>query len=163
MHALAQLVLPFLLVLAAIFDCFTLKIPNWLTALIAIAFFPTALLLGLPASAYLWHMGVAVLVLSAGFALYAMGLFGAGDAKMVSAGALWFGWPALIPFVVNTALAGGVLALIMLFWSKLRIDQEVRGYTWVAKLDPIKPNVPYGIAIAAGGILAYPQSWWMAS
>jgi prepilin peptidase CpaA len=161
--ALAQLVLPFLLVLAAIFDCFTLKIPNWLTALIALSFFPVALIMGLPAADYLWHVGIAIVTLTVGFALYAANLFGGGDAKMIAASALWFSWPALLPFLVYTALAGGVLAFIMLLWSKLRVDQEIRGHTWVAKVDAIKLNVPYGIAIAAGGILAYPQTWWMAS
>ncbi len=83
---LVHLLFPFLLVCAGIGDCFTLKIPNWLTAAIAVSFLPIALLAGLPAVAYPWHLGIAVAVLIAGFGLYAAGLFGGGDAKMRRAG-----------------------------------------------------------------------------
>ena len=126
-------------------------------------FFPAALAAGLPPAQYLVHIGVALAVLVAGFALYACKLFGGGDAKLLAASALWFGWPALVPFVVYTALAGGVLAAIVLIWGLIRADQEIRGHAWISRLANIKPNVPYGAAIAAGGILAYPQTWWMSS
>ena len=159
----AQFVFPALLILAGIFDCLTLKIPNWLTALVAVLFFAMALLTGMQSQAYLAHLATAGVVLAVGFALYAMGLFGAGDAKLMAAAALWFGWPATMPFVVYTVLAGGVLAVIVLIWNLLRADLEIRGHTWIGRFEKFKPNVPYGIAIAAGAILAYPQAWSMVS
>jgi prepilin peptidase CpaA len=70
---------------------------------------------------------------------------------------------ASMPFIVYTALAGGVLALILLVWGLVRADQEMRGRSWIARFEKFKPNVPYGIAIAAGAILAYPQIWSMVS
>ena len=68
-----------------------------------------------------------------------------------------------MPFVVYTVLAGGVLAVIVLIWNLLRADLEIRGHTWIGRFEKFKPNVPYGIAIAAGAILAYPQAWSMVS
>jgi len=158
---ISYLLFPGLLLCAGVGDCLTLKIPNWLTAAIALSFLPMALLAGLPAVAYFWHLLIAMAVLGAGFSLYAAGLFGGGDAKMLAAAALWFGWPALVPFLAYTALAGGVLAVIVIFWNIVRADQEIRGNTWITSLDKFKPSVPYGAAIAAGGILALPHSWWM--
>lgn len=159
----AHLVFPALLILAGILDSLTLKIPNWLTGLVAIMFFPAALLSGMPWPAYLPHFASALIMLGIGFSLYACGFFGAGDAKLMAAAALWFGWPASMPFIVYTALAGGVLALILLIWGLFRADQEMRGRSWIARFEKFKPNVPYGIAIAAGAILAYPQIWSMVS
>jgi prepilin peptidase CpaA len=159
----AFLVFPALLILAGIFDCLTLKIPNWLTATVALLFFPAALLIGMPGQEYLTHFAAALIVLAGGFTLYAAGLFGAGDAKLMAAAALWFGWPASMPFVVYTVLAGGVLAIIVLIWNLVRTDQEIRGYSWISRFERFKPSVPYGVAIAVGAILAYPQAWSMVS
>jgi len=160
---LALLIFPTLLILAGIHDCLTLKIPNWLTALTAALFFVFAFAYGLPLPSIATSVGVALAVLVAGFGLYAAGLFGAGDAKLLAAAALWFGWPMIVPFVVYTALAGGALGVIILIWSFVRADQEIRGFSWISKVERFKPNVPYGIAIAAGAVLAYPQTWWMSS
>src|SRR5262245_12003938 len=126
----AHLVFPALLVLAGVFDWLTLTIPNWPTAAVALLFVPAALLTGMSGHDYLVHFASALIVLAAGFALYAAGLFGAGDAKLMSAAALWFGWPASLPFIVYTVLAGGVLAAVLLFWKLLQADQEIRGHSW---------------------------------
>ena len=155
----APLVFPALLILAGIIDCRTLKIPNWLTAVVALLFFPAAMIMGLPATAYPAHIASALIVLGACFGLYAAGLFGAGDAKLMAAAALWFGWPASMPFIVYTVLAGGLLSLILLFWSLFKADQEIRGHSWIAHFEKFKPNVPYGVAIAAGAVIAYPHLW----
>ncbi len=159
----AHLVFPALLILAGIFDWLTLKIPNWLTAAVALLFFPAALLVGLSGHDYLIHLASALVVLTAGFTLYALGLFGGGDAKLMAAAALWFGWPASMPFVVYTVLAGGVLAVAILFWDMVQADQEIRGHSWITRFQRFKPNVPYGVAIAAGAVLAYPQAWSIVS
>lgn len=155
----AHLVFPALLILAGIFDFLTLKIPNWLTAGVAVLFFPASLIMGLHISDYPVHLASAAIMLAVGFGLYAVGLFGAGDAKLMAAAALWFGWPASMPFVVYTVLAGGVLSLALLAWSLVKVDQEIRGHSWIAHFNKFKPNVPYGVAIAAGALIAYPHLW----
>jgi prepilin peptidase CpaA len=158
---LAQTLFPLLLVTAGVGDFLTYKIPNWLTIATAAAFFPMAFATGLPIENILWQCIAAIAILAVGFGLFAAGWWGGGDAKLLAASALWFGWPALAHFVVYTALAGGVLAGAVMFWSMVDVDQEVRGHTWIKRWMNIKPNVPYGVAFAVGGILAFPETWWM--
>ena len=158
---LAQTLFPFFLVLGGVCDFLTFKIPNWLTAATALAFFPMAFATGLPAGEVLWHCALAIAMLALGFGLFAAGLFGGGDAKLLAASALWFGWPELMQFLIYTALAGGVLAVAVAAWSAVHIDQEVRGNTWMKRWMNAKPDVPYGVAFAVGGILAFPGTWWM--
>src|SRR5690242_13584508 len=87
--------------------------------------------------------GVVVFALLA-LAFYA-GMMGGGDVKLAAALALWFSPSAIIKFLVFMSLAGGVLTLVVLAWHR-------------AKRREGKPEIPYGVAIAFGGlaILAQP-------
>jgi prepilin peptidase CpaA len=158
---LAQTLLPFLVVAAGASDLFTLRIPNWLNAVIFLAFFPMALLTGMPGEAILLHSAAAFGVLAVGFALFSFGVLGGGDAKLLAAAGIWFGWPALAPFLVFTTLAGGVLAIAMKAWQMIQIERDVREVGWMKRWFRFKADLPYGVAIAAGGILAFPGTWWM--
>jgi prepilin peptidase CpaA len=156
-------VFPLLMVFAGIGDFLTYRIPNWLCLLLVGLFFPLALLAGLPFATIGWHMLAGFLALAIGFGLFAAGWFGGGDAKLLGAAALWFGWPDSMRFAVCTALAGGILALAVAMWSALQVDHEVRGWTWFKKAFEQKPNVPYGVALAAGALLALPGTWLVQS
>lgn len=151
---------PVLMIVAGAGDALSMRIPNWLTALIAIAFLPMALLTGMPLLTVGLHLAVGVGMFVAGFALFALGLFGGGDAKLLAAAGLWLGWPDVIPFLVLTAFAGGALALCVGIWSIINVDSEVKNGAVFKYLGSIKPNVPYGYAFAIGALLAFPQSWW---
>lgn len=158
---LAQILLPFLVVAAGASDLLTLRIPNWLNAVIALAFFPMALMTGMPAEAIFWHSIAALIILALGFTLFSFRVVGGGDAKLLAAAGLWFGWPALVPFLVFTSLAGGVLAILMKVWKMIEVERDVREAGWMKRWLSFKPDLPYGVAIAAGGILAFPGTWWM--
>lgn len=158
---LAQTLLPFLVVAAGASDFLALRIPNWLNAVIALVFFPMALMTGMPAEAILVHSVWALAVLIFGFALFSFGLLGGGDAKLLAAAGIWFGWPALGPFLIFTSLAGGVLAIVMKAWQMVQIERDVREAGWMKCWFSFKMELPYGVAIAAGGILAFPGTWWM--
>ncbi len=104
--------------------------------------------LGLAAGAAvtpLWDLAAALAVFGGGVAAFHFGLFGGGDAKLLAAGALWTGAGSVGAFLFATALAGGVLALGFLVWTA-----RARGRGGEAQ----NPALPYGVAIAAGGILA---------
>lgn len=152
---------PTLMVLAAIGDFLSYRIPNWLCLVVVASFFPAAWLAGLPLATVGWHLLVGFAALAIGFGLFAAGWFGGGDAKLLSAAALWFGWPDSMRFIVYTALAGGALALIVASWSALQVDREIRGWTRFKALFALKPNVPYGVALAAGTLLALPGTWFI--
>jgi Flp pilus assembly protein protease CpaA len=41
------------------------------------------------------------------------------------------------------------------------MNAEIQGKSWAKRFAGLKPDVPYGYALAIGAILAFPQSWWM--
>ena len=100
-----------------------------------------------------WQSGLisAGLFLIAGFALFQLNLMGGGDAKLMTAVALWTGMDQALEFAFYTAVAGGFVALAVLVTHKLR-PQVAQGEEEVA------PTVPYGLAIAFGGAWAVWQS-----
>ncbi len=152
---------PLLMIIAGTGDALSMRIPNWLTLLIALLFIPMALLTGMPWSLIGIHLAVGFGLFVVGFALFALGLFGGGDSKLLAAAGLWLGWADLMPFLVMTAFAGGVLALCVGIWSAINVSSEIKDGSIFKHLGSIKPNVPYGYAFAIGAILAFPQSWWM--
>jgi prepilin peptidase CpaA len=160
-EALSLSIFPVLMIIAGAGDALALRIPNWLTGLIALAFFPLALAAGMPWGVLGVHVLTGIALFFAGFALFALGLFGGGDAKLIAAAGLWFGWPDVIPFLVLTVFAGGALAMAVGFWAMLNMNAEIKGQTWLKRFAGLKPNVPYGYALAIGAILAFPQTWWM--
>ncbi len=96
------------MIVAGAGDALSLRIPNWLTALIAMAVlsrwrWPT----GMPWFELGLHVLTGFALFFVGFALFALGLFGGGDAKLIAAAGLWFGWPDVVPFLVLTVFAGG--------------------------------------------------------
>jgi prepilin peptidase CpaA len=87
-------------------------------------------------------VGAAVFVLLAG-AFYA-GMMGGGDVKLAAALSLWFSPPSAIRFLVLMSIAGGVLTLAMLVWHRARKREG-------------RPEIPYGVAIAFGGLAILAQ------
>jgi prepilin peptidase CpaA len=71
------------------------------------------------------------------------GLMGGGDVKLLAAGALWLGTPALASYLLLTVLSGGALALLFL------VREGLAGRSAGARA-----SLPYGLAIATGGIAA---------
>jgi prepilin peptidase CpaA len=156
-------VFPVLMIVAGAGDALTLRIPNWLTAGAVFLFFPMAALTGMPLVELSLHLAVGAALFAVGFMLFTAGLFGGGDAKLLAAAALWFGWPQLVPFLVLTVFAGGILALCVGLWSLVMLAGGMPGASLKERFKALKPNVPYGYAFAIGAILAFPDSWWMRS
>lgn len=145
-------------VYAAVSDLFSMKIPNALCLALIILFIPAAWLSDMSAAAIGYSLGVAVAVFAVCFLLFVLNVMGGGDAKLLTALALWFGLtPALLVFLVNVAFAGGVLTLAILAirWKSHLVTD--RGVWLPASLTTAK-KIPYGIAIAAGALMAMPQA-----
>ncbi len=160
--ALASLLLvtifPALVLFAAVQDATTFIIPNWISLALVAAFFPAAATLHLPLLSVLGAVGVGVGFLVAGIVLFALRWIGGGDAKLFAACALWLGWPAAVAFLTWTALAGGVLALALLSGRRWASYYPGVGPSWFARLMAPKGDIPYGLAIAAGALAAFPSS-----
>ena len=165
LHDLSIFLLPAMMIVAAFTDIMSFRIPNWLTALIAALFFPMAFAMQMPWPEFGSHILSGIILFAVGYALFAFGLFGGGDSKLMAAAGLWFGTSQTIPFLVMTALAGGLLAVGIMAWSVFMVmwdfHDPVAGSSLDKGIRKLKPKLPYGFAFAVGAILAFPQSWWM--
>lgn len=135
------LILAGLLVWAAIVDLRTRTIPDWLNIVVAVM-----------APLFWWASGIpfypdavericgAFLIFMVFFGMFSLGGMGGGDVKMGGAIALWFTPLATLKFFVITSLAGGFVSIAAwYFHHKIR---RLEG----------KTEVPYGVAIAFGGL-----------
>lgn len=130
------------LVYACIDDWRRRIIENWLTGGIALA----APVLWV-ANGYAWwpDIGVqvimAVVLFAVFFAFFMVGMMGGGDVKLIAALALWFPLGTMVELLTVMAILGGVLTLGLMIRHRLRND-------------PALLEIPYGIAIALGGLWA---------
>ena len=155
MSSVALLLFPAGMALAATSDLLTMKISNKLVLLIVAAFFIVALAVQLPLDVLGMHVLCAALVLAVGFAFFAFGWIGGGDAKLAAATALWLGFDLAVPFLVYSTLLGGVLTLAILGLRNLPLMPVLARYGWLERLHDRKSCVPYGIAMAIAGLLIY--------
>lgn len=156
-------VFPIFLIIAAMHDVTSMKIPNWISGLLIVSFFFVALATQLPVAV----IGVSV-ALSIAILIIAMGMFaakwiGGGDAKLLAASMLWMGATGGLPFILYTALAGGGFCLFLLTVRRYLPVLAHTGPNWVIQLMQPKGDIPYGVAIAIGALLAYPSSPLMAA
>jgi prepilin peptidase CpaA len=153
--------------LAAFKDICERRIPNRLTGALA-ALYPVYVLVSPTPVAWLAAFGLAALVFVVGLGLFARELIGGGDVKLLAALTLWAGPEQFVWFMLVTTLAGGGLSLISLWYQ--RWGGLVEAYLAILGLVPASgraavspegsttgvPNgsntLPYGVAIAAGGI-----------
>mgnify|MGYP006283658563 CR=1 FL=1 len=130
-----------LLALAVRQDVVARRIPNEVPVGLALLFAATAAIA--PGTISLtWTPLVAGVVLLTGFGLFALGLIGAGDAKLLAALTLVVGWQDAAAMLLVTALAGGLMSIALLHPALATIPavalQRERG-------------LPFAAAIAAGG------------
>ena len=162
-HQLMVLFFPLTMAFAAATDLLTMKIPNRLSAAVALGYFALALVAGRPLAEIGQHVlcGGAVLVLT--FALFSFGWIGGGDAKLAAATALWIGWSPLADYGLSSAIAGGALTLLILAGRRFALPEFLQSQAWIARLHNAKTGIPYGIALALGGLIVYPQTQvWLA-
>lgn len=161
MQTLALIVFPGLLAWAAATDLLTMTIPNRITAALAASFFPLALLSGMPLADIASHAGAGAAMLIFCFCLFSFGFLGGGDAKLVAGVALWFGWMPLVPFAIYTALLGGAMSLIIISVRQMALPTTLERVPWITRLHNQGEGIPYGLAIAAGAFIVFPDTFWM--
>lgn len=149
-----------LCIYAALIDIETLTIPNWLNGWLAFLFVPAAILASPGWETIGWHVLVGAIAFVASVALFFLRVYGGGDAKFIPAVLLWVGPAGVAPFLVATAMAGGLLTVVVVIMRALMPTGYVPGFG-VATFEDRK-GVPYGVAIAAGAIFAAPASPFLA-
>jgi prepilin peptidase CpaA len=139
--------LALLLIVAAVIDVRTFTISNGLNAAVALLAPLYWLSVGLdPWPGMAIQLGVAAAVFALFALTFVIGMMGGGDVKLAAALALWFAPADTVKFLVLMSLAGGVLTLGILAWHRLR-------------KRPGRPEIPYGVAIAFGGLAILAQRY----
>jgi len=159
---LLLLFFPALMAFAAISDMLTMTIPNRVSLLLVAGFVAMAILTGMPMKVFALHFGAGLAVLAITFTMFTFGWIGGGDAKLAASTALWLGWSQLLEYALYSSLLGGLLTLGLLslrgapFHPPLLMREG-----WYARITDAKTGIPYGIALAAAGLILYPSSFWM--
>jgi prepilin peptidase CpaA len=140
---------------ASYYDVRARRIPNWLTGTSALAAIAVHAFSGLQAAAI--SIAVMVVLAVAGTLMYARGGIGGGDIKLAIAGSGLLSYPLCVPFLVYTAIGGGLLAVLFLIFradarpSFARVAlMTVGGATGVTAK---RATLPYAVAFAFGAIL----------
>ena len=107
--------------------------------------------------------------LALGLGLFALGVLGAGDGKLIAANGAFLGWSQLGPALLAMGVAGGVLALVTATYRG-RLGKALSGAGYAilylvtlgrlgalpAQTGPDeRPGLPYGVAIAAGALATW--------
>ncbi|WP_246676132.1 pilus assembly protein CpaA [Mesorhizobium sp. B2-5-4] len=153
-----------LILIAAWQDFIAWKIRNWtvltlvadyaLLALIRWAGPPGAgILAGIDSDSPLQgDLAAGLLLLTIGFALWALRMLGAGDAKLFFPIGLFVGLNHLFSFAVGLAAGGAVVSLALQFPVPLRYQ----ACSALSRIEEIRKSrkVPYGVIMAAAALIA---------
>ena len=152
------LIFPFLMIYSAFSDLLTMTIPNQISLILLAGFPLLALAAGVPLENIGWHLSCGIGILSITFTLFTLGWIGGGDAKLAAATALWLGWDHMLDYGLISSVLGGALTLAMLQMRKVALPEKLRAQAWIERLHNGANGVPYGIALAAAGLILYPES-----
>ena len=135
------------LLIAAFTDLRRRQIDNWLNAAIAL----TAPVFWWASGMELWPDAAIQLAVGLGAfavlaALFAFKVMGGGDVKLLAALALWLPFYNFMQLLLIMAIAGGVLTVLLIFWHTARRQRD-------------RIAVPYGVAIAFGGLWVLAQNY----
>jgi prepilin peptidase CpaA len=159
---LARLLLfPALMAFAAASDLFTMTISNRVSLALVAGFLVLAPLSGMSMTDLLLHLGAGATLLVIAFTCFAFGWIGGGDAKVASAAALWFGFAHLMNYLLYASIFGGVLTLALMQFRQWPLPYMLAGQPWLAQLHAKDSGVPYGIALALGALMVYPDTDWV--
>jgi len=143
--------------MAALNDANAMKIPNRIPLLALAGFVVMVPFTWAGVPMLLEHLAVGLTFFTVGFVMFALGWMGGGDSKLLAATAFWFSWPDAFNYMVYTAIFGGVLTLFILL-GRSYIPVRVLTSQWAQTMFRDQTKIPYGLALAAGGIMTLPTS-----
>lgn len=151
-------VFPLCLAIAACSDLLTMTIPNRVSAILLGAFIVVAPLAGLSLTAIGLHLLAGLAVFGICFGLFAANVMGGGDAKLLTASAVWFGMtPSLVSYLLQVSIFGGILTIVLLALRARATAIMASGLPVPSHLLTAR-KVPYGIAIGLAAFATYPAS-----
>jgi prepilin peptidase CpaA len=156
--AAVLVIFPLCMAMAATNDFLSMTIPNRLSVILVVSFLLIAPFSGLSVADLGWHLLTGLVVFVAGFALFALRIMGGGDAKILAASAIWYGWTAsTVTYFAYVGLFGGLLSVVVLMLRANANFIIVSGLPVPATMMQAN-KVPYGIAIGAAAFATFPQS-----
>lgn len=144
------LVFAALLVVAGVQDALQARMSNRIVVLLIMGAVAAAVIAG-PKLEIWQNLAVFAALLIVGTAMFARGVLGGGDVKVIAATSLWFDVVGNTKMLLAVVLSGGVLALLII--AARLVNWGERVHRRIPSLRPAA-GVPYGIAIAAGAIIA---------
>lgn len=150
--------LPALLALAAGWDVASLTIPNFIPLAVLVAFAAFSFIVKFPPQLVVGHLLAGLIGLVCGFALFALGFVGGGDAKLFACTLVWMGIHSALQYVLVVSLFGGGLAILIVSLRAVPFPQAVTRQPWIARLYDPKGGLPYGVALAFGGVAIIPYT-----
>lgn len=151
-------VFPMCLAFAAAMDMLTMTIPNRISVILLLSFLSLAPFIGMDWQTFGYHLFGGAVVFATCFVFFALNVMGGGDAKLLTAAAVWFGFgQPLLEFIAYVGVVGGVLTMAIL---AVRTQSDVITTIGLRVPDSlfVAKKIPYGIAIAIGGFIAFPSS-----
>ena len=143
--------------MAALNDANAMKIPNRIPLIVLAAYFAMVPFTWAGMPMFIEHLTVGVVLFAVGFAMFAFGWMGGGDAKLLAATSFWFTWPDAFAYMVYTSLFGGALTLFIML-GRSYIPVRVFTSQWAQTMFKDETKIPYGLALAAGAIAVLPSS-----
>ena len=144
-----------------------LKIPNVIPVVIAAAFFPACLSAHVAGvnvmSHWWWQLGAGAAMLILTFLLFSFRIMGGGDAKLLSAFALWTGFAGLPMLLFYMAMSGALVGLATLYLNKKKPVAAPREGSWIARAQGGENRVPYGIPIVLGALIAFSMQHYLSA
>jgi len=163
LEALLLVLFPAAMTYAAASDLVSMTISNRISIALVLSFFLMAVLIGMPPAEMGQHILASLIVLVAAFACFSFGWIGGGDAKLAAATALWLGFSHLMDYLLIASIIGGVLTILLLEMRKLPLPNLLAKHPWITRLHAIESGIPYGIALAAAGLIVYPDTEFMSA
>jgi prepilin peptidase CpaA len=144
------LVFSALLIAAAAQDGVRLRIGN-ITVLLVVVFAIVAAIVVGPELSLWQNFAVFAGLLAIGTPMFAAGKLGGGDVKLLAATGLWFDLSGALWLILDVVLAGGVVAILIVALRTLGWSEKMRQRAVILRPGS---GIPYGIAIAAGALIA---------
>ncbi len=155
---IALFIFPACLIAAAAYDVSSFRIPNWIPLTLAAMYLPTALIAELTVVDIAWALALMLGFLVVGMAMFAMRWFGGGDAKLLAAAAPWVGLSHAFDYIIGVALIGGLLVLALMMFRKMPLPSVAAERDWILRLHSSEEGIPYGVALAAAGVILFPET-----
>jgi prepilin peptidase CpaA len=152
-------IFPFCMLYAAVSDMLSMTIANRVSVLLIVSFAVIAPMTGMDWATYGWHFAAGGIVLAVTFGMFAIGGMGGGDAKLMTATAVWLGFNmTLLQYLVFGAMLGGLLTLLIVVFRNSPISVYSANNAFLRHFADQKAGIPYGVALGIAGLIVFPQT-----